>query len=324
MSGDVSSNDGKTSWFYSDIVKDHFFNPRNFLEGDPMPGEFNGMGKVGSPACGDDMKVWLFVDPETEKIQRFAWRTFGCGSAIAATSMISVMALENGGMTLDEARAIKPQEVMERLGGLPARKFHCSVLCDKAMRDAINDYYRRSAQFDKIVLEATRLIDPAARVTDSDIEKAVIEGAKTLAEVQQKTKVGVDDPSIIPAVEQLIRFYCEKYFTESQSPDNTQSLPDNKLRRPRNKPILMKIKVKVDPDLCIAAASCITVAPDTFQLNSDNKADVLDHGQAPGGQSYEREIEVTEEEKEKIILAAQSCPTAAVIITDESGKQLYP
>lgn len=86
----------------------------------------------------------------------------------------------------------------------------------------------------------------------------------------------------------------------------------------------MKIKVVVDPDLCIGAASCVTIAPGTFQLNEENKAWVLDHGEEPDGHSYEREMEVTEDEKEEIILAAQSCPTLAVFVYDEAGTQLYP
>lgn len=86
----------------------------------------------------------------------------------------------------------------------------------------------------------------------------------------------------------------------------------------------MKLTIKVDPDLCIGAASCVTIAPDTFFLNEENKAEVLDHGEAPDGPTYERVVEVTEDEKENIILAAQSCPTLAVFILDEEGAQLYP
>lgn len=210
--GDVSSHDGGKSWFYSDIVKDHFFNPKNFLDRDPEPGEFNAIGKVGSPACGDELKLWLFVNPETRRIEKCNWKTFGCGSAIASTSMASVMVMENGGMTLEDARKMKPQHIMERLGGLPQRKFHCSVLCDKALRDAINDFYRRVEEFDKIVVEASRIVDPVSKVTDRDIEEAVLEGAVTLEAVQRKTKVGVGNPAIVAAVEDLIRFYREKYF----------------------------------------------------------------------------------------------------------------
>ena len=85
-----------------------------------------------------------------------------------------------------------------------------------------------------------------------------------------------------------------------------------------------RLTIKVDPDLCIGAASCVTVAPATFRLNDENKAYVLDHGQEPGGSTYERTIEVSEEEKENILLSAQSCPTLAVSIFDETGTQIYP
>ncbi len=210
--GDVAAKDGAQSWFYTDIVKDHFFHPRNFMMEQADEGRYNAIGKVGSPACGDELRVWMKVDPVSERILEFRWRTFGCGSAIASTSMASEIVTANGGMTLEQARTLKPQDIMDRLGGLPARKFHCSVLCDKALRDAINDYYRRTNQFEKIIAEAARLIDPVAKVTDHDIEEAVLEGAKTLADVQHKTKVGVGNPSCLPAVEELIRFYNEKYF----------------------------------------------------------------------------------------------------------------
>jgi len=210
--GDVTSHDKAKSWFYTDVVKDHFFNPRNFMHEDANEEDYNAIGKVGSPACGDELRVWMKVDPETEKILDFRWKTFGCGSAIASTSMASVMVTENEGMTLEEARKIKPQDIMSRLGGLPQRKFHCSVLCDKALRDAINDFYRRTEQFDKIVTESSRIIDPVSKVTDKDIEEAVLEGALDLEKVQQKTKVGIGNPSCLPAVEELIRFYKEKYF----------------------------------------------------------------------------------------------------------------
>lgn len=86
----------------------------------------------------------------------------------------------------------------------------------------------------------------------------------------------------------------------------------------------MKIKVKVDPDLCIGAASCVTVSPETFQMNNNNKAFVFDHGKEPNGSAYEREMEVTEEEKENILLAAQSCPVLAVFVFDDQGNQLFP
>ncbi|MEK7665510.1 MAG: ferredoxin [Patescibacteria group bacterium] len=86
----------------------------------------------------------------------------------------------------------------------------------------------------------------------------------------------------------------------------------------------MKLRIKVDPDLCIGAASCVTIAPETFQLNDENKAVVFDHGTEPTPRTYERVIEVSEDEKENILLGAQSCPTLAIFIYDEDGNQLFP
>ncbi len=78
------------------------------------------------------------------------WLTFGCASAIASTSMMSEMVTEDGGMQIDEALEIKPKHIMERLGGLPSRKFHCSVLGDKALKGAIYDYFEKSGQEERI------------------------------------------------------------------------------------------------------------------------------------------------------------------------------
>lgn len=132
-----------TSWLYSDVVKDHFMNPRNMLI-DDTEYECDGVGVVGSPACGDMMVVWIKVDKETLRIKECVWRTFGCASAIASTSMMSVMATENGGMTLRDAKRLLPEAILERLGGLPDRKYHCSVLGHQALREAVLDFETES------------------------------------------------------------------------------------------------------------------------------------------------------------------------------------
>ena len=129
-----------SGWLYSPIVKDHFFHPRNLLEKLPKDGDFDGYGEVGSPACGDVMRVWIRVSPGGKKIADLKWQTFGCASAIAATSMMSVMVLEKGGMTLEKAEKLTPMMITKRLSGLPARKIHCSVLGDQALKKAIEDY----------------------------------------------------------------------------------------------------------------------------------------------------------------------------------------
>lgn len=87
---------------------------------------------------------------------------------------------------------------------------------------------------------------------------------------------------------------------------------------------MSKIRVKVDPDLCIGAASCVTIAMQYFELNADNKAVVKDPSMPMDPTVFEREIEVTDQQKEMIIMAAQSCPTLAIFVYDENGKQLFP
>ncbi len=134
---DVQSHDGEENWFYSATVQDHFFNPRNLATEGPT--DYDAMGEVGSPACGDKMKVWIKVDPKTNKITDFKWRTFGCASAIASTSVASEMMI---GKTLEEAQKITPRKIVEELGGLPPRKIHCSVLADQALRAAIKNYQK--------------------------------------------------------------------------------------------------------------------------------------------------------------------------------------
>ncbi len=207
----VSRYDGK-GWVYSKVVKEHFFGPRNLLLEDPKPGEYDAVGQVGSPACGDVMKMWLKVDKKTERIKSLKWQTFGCASALAATSMFSVIVTEKGGMEIKNALKIKPQDIMQRLGGLPARKVHCSVLADKAFRATVNNYFRKTGQHKRIIVEGARIVDKRLNITDKDIEEAVLEGAQNLLEVQKKLKVGTGDPKAIPEIEQLIRFYKEKYY----------------------------------------------------------------------------------------------------------------
>ncbi len=200
------------SWLYSKTVKEHFFHPKNLVTNASKMKNYNGLGMVGSPACGDMMKIWIKIDKKTDRIKDMKWQTFGCASAIGATSMLSVMVTEKKGMLIDKALQIRPQDITRRLGGLPTRKIHCSVLGDKALRSAINNYFLRSGQKHRIVEEQSRIVDKVAKVTDHDIEEAVLEGATTLEAVQKKTKVGIGNPSVIPEVEQLIRFYQEKYF----------------------------------------------------------------------------------------------------------------
>ena len=209
---------GKNSeqWFYSAKVKEHFFKPKNFLKNQAELKKLkpNGVGLVGSPACGDSMKFWLRIDQKTDRIKECRWQTYGCGSAIASTSALSVMLTEKGGMKVEKALKIRPQDILKRLGGLPARKIHCSVLGDKALRAAINDYFKNTGQLKRMTEQGKKVIDKVLGITDEDIEHAVLEGAKSFEEVQQKTKVGVHDKDCIPQVKELIHYYKKKHFGE--------------------------------------------------------------------------------------------------------------
>jgi len=122
---------------YSDKVMDHFMNPRNVgMMEDP-----DGYGKVGNPTCGDVMEI--FIKIEDDRIIEIKFRTFGCGSAIATSSMITEMAV---GKTLDEAMKITRNDVAQSLDGLPPKKMHCSNLAADALQEAVKDYWRKQGK----------------------------------------------------------------------------------------------------------------------------------------------------------------------------------
>ena len=120
---------------YSEKVMDHFRNPRNvgIIE------DADGVGEVGNPVCGDIMKMYLKIDDD--RISDVKFETFGCGSAIASSSMATEMIM---GQPLSEALKLTNKAVTEALDGLPAHKLHCSVLAEEAVKSAVKDYYDRN------------------------------------------------------------------------------------------------------------------------------------------------------------------------------------
>lgn len=146
---------------YTKEVMDHFRNPRNVGELENA----NAIGEVGNAKCGDIMRMYLDIDDETGIIKDVSFETFGCGSAIATSSMATEMVK---GHSVKEAMQLSNQAVVEALGGLPAQKIHCSVLAEQAIKAALVDYYNKKGEDGEAVvgklmtedeIEATNIIE---------------------------------------------------------------------------------------------------------------------------------------------------------------------
>ena len=126
---------------YSEKVMDHFMNPRNV----GVIEDASGVGEIGNAKCGDIMKIYLKI--ENDIIEDVKFETFGCGSAIASSSMATEMIM---GKSIHEAMALTNKAVAEALDGLPAHKMHCSVLAEEAIKKALQDYFdKNNIPYDK-------------------------------------------------------------------------------------------------------------------------------------------------------------------------------
>jgi nitrogen fixation NifU-like protein len=138
-----------TYTLYNPTVMDHFMNPRNM--GDLK--DADGIGEVGAAACGDIMKISLKI--RDGKIEDARFKTFGCGSAIASSSMATELIK---GRTIEEAMSFSNQEVVSALGGLPPVKIHCSVLAEEALKAALEDYVKRHPELAARVAAAESVV----------------------------------------------------------------------------------------------------------------------------------------------------------------------
>jgi NifU-like protein len=167
-------------WEYTDELKDHFFNPRNVGEIENP----DGVGEVGSLACGDALKLTFKLD-ENGKIKDAQFKTFGCASAIATSSVLTEMIK---GKTLDEAAKVTNKDIADYLGGLPEQKMHCSVMGREALEAAIENY--RSGGKKKHELEG-RVVCNCFGVTENEIERVIQENnLTTVEEVTNYCKAG--------------------------------------------------------------------------------------------------------------------------------------
>jgi NifU-like protein len=158
-------------WEYTDKVKDHFFNPHNVGEIE----DADGVGEVGSLACGDALKLTFKLD-KNGKIKEAKFKTFGCASAIATSSVLTDMIK---GLTLEEAAKITNRDIANYLGGLPEQKMHCSVMGREALEAAIENY--RSGGKKKHELEG-KVVCTCFGVTENEIERVIRENDLTTVE----------------------------------------------------------------------------------------------------------------------------------------------
>ena len=148
---------------YNDTVMEHFMNPHNVGEIENPDGK----GIYGSPVCGDMMLVTINVD-ENDIITDAKFKTYGCGSAIASSSMATDMIK---GMTIDEALEVSNKKIVEELGGLPAIKIHCSVLAEHAIKNAIYDYAEKNGKSYKGLEGYVPETDPDAHEHGCQVEE---------------------------------------------------------------------------------------------------------------------------------------------------------
>lgn len=167
-------------WDYTDRVMDHFRNPRNV----GMMDKPDGVGEVGSLACGDALRLMFKLDGNG-RIADVKFQTFGCASAIASSSALTEMIK---GMTLEEAGKVTNQDIAKYLGGLPEQKMHCSVMGREALEAAIENYH--SGKTEKKIL-AGKVVCNCFGVTEEEIERVVREnGLTTVDQVTNYTKAG--------------------------------------------------------------------------------------------------------------------------------------
>ncbi len=206
-------------WKYSDKVYDHFLNPRNVGE----IAEADGVGEVGSMACGDALRLSFKLDEEG-RIADAKFQTFGCGSAIASSSILTEMIK---GKTLEEAARITNEDIADQLGGLPREKMHCSVMGREALEAAMIDFYKRQGkEIPCELLSQGVLTCHCFQVTRDTIREAVFQNRlETVEDVTHFTKAGGGCGECHHDIEELVRECWEKMRVEGEGAPAGEPVP---------------------------------------------------------------------------------------------------
>ena len=203
-------------WEYSAKVKEHFINPKNVgaIE------NADAIGEAGALSCGDKLKLYLKI--ENNIIVNAKFQTFGCGSAVAASSVLTEMLI---GKTLDEARKITNKQIADELDGLPPEKMHCSVMGREALEDALKKYYGEdSAEWQELELQVhahehvgEKIVCTCFNVSENQIWEAIkVNGLTTVEEVTNYTKAGGACGRCKNVIKDIIETYLKKNKPEEK------------------------------------------------------------------------------------------------------------
>lgn len=197
-------------WEYSEKVLDHYRNPRNVGKIDNA----DLIGEAGSLACGDSLKLYIKLDGNIIKDAKF--QTFGCGSAVASSSILTEMII---GKTIEEAAKITNKDIAEELDGLPQEKMHCSVMGHEALEDALKGVNGVNGEENPNLSSGEKIICTCFNVTENQIWEAIkVNGLKTVEEVTNYTKAGGACGRCKGVIKDMIETYLKK---EGKAPEMT-------------------------------------------------------------------------------------------------------
>lgn len=203
-------------WEYSEKVRDHYLNPRNVGEIENP----DGFGETGNIKCGDALRLTFKLD-ENEKISEIKFKTFGCGSAIASSSVLTEMCK---GMSIEEAEKITNDDIAQTLEGLPDAKMHCSVMGQEALELAI-EYYRNGGEVVKKE-ESSKIICACFNVTEDEIVSQIRQnGLTTTAQVTNYTKAGGGCGACIQDIEDILKRVNDEMDAEHSHDHEEEAAP---------------------------------------------------------------------------------------------------